>query len=43
LADASKEAPKPDVVKTVKLNEGDKWTMIWMVFVQLLFVTMAYE
>jgi len=42
LADASKEAPKPDVVKTVKLNEGDKWTMIWMVFVQLLFVTMAY-
>ena len=42
LADVSKEAPKPDVVKTVKLNEGDKWTMIWMVFIQLLFVTMAY-
>ena len=25
-----------------KYKEGDKWTMIWMVFVQLLFVTMAY-
>ncbi len=34
--------PKTEVAKTIKINDSDKWTLIWLVFVQLLFVTMAY-
>ena len=36
-----KEA-KTEITKTVKINDSDKWTLIWLIFVQLLFVTMAY-
>jgi MFS family permease len=36
------DQPKPEVTKTVKINSSDKWTLIMMVFIQLLFVTMAY-
>ncbi len=39
---AEADQPKPETLKTVKLNEADKWTLIWLVFAQLLFVTMAY-
>ena len=39
---AEADQPKPDVVKTIKINNSDKWTLIWMIFIQLLFVTMAY-
>jgi MFS family permease len=42
LADASKEAPKPDVKKTTTLNNSDRNTLVLMVFILLLFVTMAY-
>jgi MFS family permease len=36
-----KEA-KTEFAKTAKINDSDKWTLIWLIFVQLLFVTMAY-
>lgn len=36
-----KEA-KTEFTKTTKINDSDKWTLIWLIFVQLLFVTMAY-
>lgn len=42
FADASKEAAKPEISKTVIVNDSDKWLLIWLVFVQILFVTMAY-
>lgn len=29
-------------VKTVTINDSDKWTLIWMIFIQMLFVTMVY-
>jgi MFS family permease len=38
---AGKE-PKVEISKVLKINDSDRWTLIWMVFVQLLFVTMAY-
>lgn len=34
--------PKAEVAKTVKINDSDLWTLVWLVFVQLVFVTMAY-
>ena len=37
----SKES-KPELSQSIKINETDKWTLIWLVFVQLIFVTMAY-
>jgi MFS family permease len=39
---AEADQPKAEVTKTVKINDSDKWTLILMVFIQLLFVTMAY-
>lgn len=39
---AEADQAKPEVTKTVKLNNSDEWTLIWLIFVQLLFVTMAY-
>ena len=41
LADGS-EAPKPEVKKTVLINDSDKWSLILLVFIQVIFVTMAY-
>ena len=31
-----------DIKKTVTINYTDKWTLIWLVFFQMLFVTMVY-
>jgi MFS family permease len=42
LADKTADVIKPDVKKTVTLNNSDYWTLIWMVFIQIIFVTMAY-
>jgi MFS family permease len=42
LADSAKEAPKADVKKIITINNSDKWTLIWMIFCLLSFVTMAY-
>jgi MFS family permease len=37
----SKES-KPEMSQSIKVNEKDKWTLIWLIFIQLIFVTMAY-
>jgi hypothetical protein len=37
----SKES-KPELSQSIVVNDSDKWTLIWLIFVQLLFVTMAY-
>jgi MFS family permease len=39
---AEADQPKADVTKTIKLNDANTWTLIWMIFIQLIFVTMAY-
>jgi MFS family permease len=37
----SKES-KPEMSQSITVSEADKWTLIWLVFIQLIFVTMAY-
>lgn len=34
--------PKVEVKKTMVVNESDKWTLIWLVFIQIFFVTIVY-
>jgi MFS family permease len=34
--------PKVENAFVVHINDSDKWTLIWLVFVQVLFVTMVY-
>ena len=43
-ADATKADPKKDIVETkaVTLDNSSYWTLIWMVFIQVIFVTMVY-
>lgn len=36
------EPAKPEVKKTVTINDTDRWALIWLVFVQVIFVTMVY-
>lgn len=38
----SDASARPDVKKTVLLNDSDRWALIWLVFVQVIFVTMVY-
>ena len=33
---------EPMVKTTVSINHSDKWTLIWLVFIQVIFVTMVY-
>jgi MFS family permease len=33
---------EPTVKTTVSINQSDKWTLIWLVFIQVIFVTMVY-
>ena len=33
---------KPEIRKTVTITNSDRWSLIWLVFVQVLFVTMVY-
>jgi MFS family permease len=35
-------AAKPDVKRTVTLNGSDRWTLIWLVFIQVIYVTLVY-
>ena len=42
LADATKPAVKPDVKKNVYLSPSNYWTMMLLVFFQILLVTMVY-
>ena len=34
--------PVVDVKKTINVSDDDKWSLIWLVFIQVLFVTMVY-
>lgn len=34
--------PKLEVKKVLQINDSDKWTLIWLVFIQVIFVTMVY-
>lgn len=42
LADKSKEALKPEIKKEMTLGESPKWTMIFLIFIQVIYVTMVY-
>ncbi|MEZ0484151.1 MFS transporter [Fibrella aquatica] len=41
-ADPAAEPAKPEVKKTVAINDTDRWSLIWLVFIQVIFVTMVY-
>lgn len=41
-ADKSTEVAKPKIVKATTLNSSDRWMMILLVFIQVVFVTMVY-
>ncbi len=34
--------PLIDSKKTVTINDSDRWTLIWLIFIQVIFVTMVY-
>jgi hypothetical protein len=42
LADKSKPAPKAETTKTFWLSSGGFWFMMFLVFIQILYVTMVY-
>ncbi len=42
LADATQTAIKPEVKKTVYLSKSNYWMMLFLVFIQIMFVTMVY-
>lgn len=42
IADLKDGKPLVVVKKAVTINDSDKWTLIWMIFIQVLFVTMVY-
>jgi len=39
---AGKEPVKPKITKAITLNDSDRWMLILLVFVQVIFVTMVY-
>ena len=41
LSDTPAATP-PTVKKSVLLNDSDRWTLIWLVFIQVIFVTLVY-
>lgn len=41
-SDASANPVKAEIKKLVTINRTDKWTLIWLVFIQVIFVTMVY-
>ena len=42
LADKSKDAPKPKIESSTKLISADFWKLVFLIFIQVLFVTMVY-
>jgi MFS family permease len=42
LADKSKPAAKPETTKTFWLSSGGFWMLVFLVFIQILYVTMVY-
>lgn len=41
-ADKAAAPVKPKIAKVVTLNDSDKWFIVFMVFIQVIFVTMVY-
>ncbi len=39
---AAAEPAKPDVKRNLTINDSDRWALIWLVFIQVIFVTMVY-
>lgn len=33
---------KPEIKKTLTLNDSDRWALIWLVFIQVIYVTLVY-
>ncbi len=42
LADKAAEALKPEVKKSTTINSSDYWTLVFLVFIQVIYVTMVY-
>lgn len=34
--------PKEEIKTTIKINNSDRWTLVFLIFIQVLFVTMVY-
>lgn len=41
-SDPAAEPAKPEIKKTLTLNDSDRWTLIWLVFIQVIYVTLVY-
>jgi MFS family permease len=41
-ADTAKEAAKPKIKSSTVLPGSDYWSLIWLIFIQIIFVTMVY-
>lgn len=41
-SDPTAEPARPEIKKTVIVNDADRWTLIWLVFIQVIFVTLVY-
>ena len=42
VADVNAALAKPDVKKTLLITDSDRWSLIWLVFIQVIFVTLVY-
>jgi MFS family permease len=42
LADKAAELPKPDIKKSTTISSSDYWTLVFLVFIQVIYVTMVY-
>lgn len=42
LADKAKDTPKPEVKKSTVINDSDFWTLVFLIFIQVVYVTMVY-
>ncbi|GAB3769585.1 MFS transporter [Spirosoma horti] len=40
--DPATEPAKPEKKRTVTVNDHDRWSLIWLVFIQVIFVTLVY-
>ncbi|GAB3726724.1 MFS transporter [Spirosoma lituiforme] len=41
-ANPATEPARPDIKRTVTVNDRDRWRLIWLVFIQVIFVTLVY-
>ncbi len=41
-ADVNAAPATPDIKKTVLITSSDRWSLIWLVFIQVIFVTLVY-